>query len=150
MDLQNIINKLEWSDNLLTGHTAIDNQHKKIVSSIKTVINEILLGANKNLRKIHLEELERLIRSHFSTEERLMKQYNYPFRGEHMREHAIFLQNVRLLKKALLISGSAYKLVEVILKQLTAWHDEHIEKYDKDLGHFITRHEPVKLRKVVI
>lgn len=126
-----------WNDDLVTGVTEMDEQHRILVNSI----NE----ANTRLTsKVSAEILDQLTRDllsyalyHFETEEKLMREYDYHgARAEetelHLQQHRSFSSTVvsvrNGIKEGKLISR------EELLSFLNGWLLNHILNTDKKLA----------------
>ena len=132
---------LVWNDELVTGVTEIDEQHRILVNSINEV-NTRLSNTTVNaeiLEKI-TQDLLCYALYHFETEEGLMKEYNYAeTHGEdsavHQRQHREFSATVVAVREGI----KAEKLIsrEDLLSFLNGWLVNHILNTDKRLGAFI-------------
>ncbi|HKI59781.1 MAG TPA: hemerythrin domain-containing protein, partial [Mariprofundaceae bacterium] len=80
--------KIEWSDALSMNNTEIDAEHKTFIS----LVNELNSAIISRQRKADVESiLKRIVDHsilHFSNEERLFVQMQYPKTQEHMQLHA--------------------------------------------------------------
>jgi hemerythrin len=75
---------------------------------------------------------------HFGSEERIMREINYPFINEHIQEHQKFIQEFIRLKNNI-ISGLHDPLYLSFQIQLLMfdWFANHTTKTDRHLGRFI-------------
>lgn len=88
-----------WKDEYNTGCEVIDKQHQKLFD----IINELFQAfegayAESKVPRI-LKELEDYTVYHFSTEEKLFEEYNYPLKDQHKAEHEHFVQKIRDFKE---------------------------------------------------
>jgi hemerythrin-like metal-binding protein len=124
---------LVWNDELVTGVTEIDEQHRNLVNSINEVNTRL---SNTTINAEILEKITQDLLSyalyHFETEESLMKEFNYAETQSedstiHQRQHRDFSTTV------------AGKLIsrEDLLSFLNGWLVNHILNTDKKLGAFI-------------
>ncbi len=128
---------IKWSEKFSVSNGQIDNQHKKILEELNNIIR--LIGLNKSVHDIKLasDMLEDVVKTHFITEERLMKMNNYPDMKKHLKEHRIFEKNIQLLKKALIQYGISDRLKEMIHTEIMEWNNKHIMEFDMKLGIFL-------------
>lgn len=85
---------INWDDSLSVKINSIDDQHKKLVSMINEFYDSILNKAsNDGLLKL-IAEMKNYTVVHFSHEEKIMKQLNYPDFAEHKKEHDLFVSKV--------------------------------------------------------
>ncbi len=114
-----------WKDDYATGCEIIDNQHKKLFD----IINELFTAfegafAESQVPRI-LKELEEYTIYHFSTEERLFVEKNYPLKDQHKQEHDHFIQKIRKFKLDL-ESGQNNLLAFDVMITLKDWLIGHI------------------------
>lgn len=122
----------EWNDEYNVGVADIDEQHLELVG----LINELHAAirdrkASKVVRKI-LDELIDYTSTHFSIEERLMRESGYPDYEAHRSYHEALIDQVRTLQGKL-DSGEASVTFE-LLHFLRVWLIRHICEADKEFG----------------
>lgn len=128
-----------WSDELLVGVAAIDDQHRRLVEMVGAFYGAL---AEKKPAKDALGELlDGLVeytRYHFETEERLMARSGFPDSPAHREQHAVFTRRVgdlvdRFSRGQLVLSIEATTF-------LREWLTDHILVRDKELGrHLVSR-----------
>jgi hemerythrin-like metal-binding protein len=124
-----------WCDEYSVNVEEIDIQHKKILE----LVNNLHASVENRLDK---QELERLLielvdftRMHFTTEEQLMKKYDYPELVKHQNEHNILLQHLDNLVAA--VSRGKYPTFYSDYDVSSDWALIHISETDKRLGAFL-------------
>jgi len=131
---------LEWSDALLTGVAAIDQQHHILVDIL--IEARTMQGgdsADRRFERISRDLLAYAI-YHFDTEEQLMRRTGYetaaPEAAEHhLAEHRHFSEEVVLLRAEAHLGKAGAKAA--LLSFLEGWLVNHILTTDKALGNFI-------------
>jgi hemerythrin-like metal-binding protein len=127
---------LDFSDKLSVNVPTIDNQHKKLIG----IINDLHAGMAAGKGKVVLDDiLTRLIEYvdvHFSTEEKLMAQYNYPDAKSHETQHINLTTQVGQLY-AKVKEGKLSVTIET-MEFLKEWLNNHILETDKKLGKFLS------------
>lgn len=80
---------VEWQPSYSVGNQVLDDQHKKLLSLCKNAVQCMSDESPEGVRLFHdiLNELSEYVRTHFSTEEALMKACGYPRLAQHQREH---------------------------------------------------------------
>lgn len=130
-----------WNDELVTGVTEIDEQHRILVNSINEANTRL------NNTQVNAEILEKITQDllsyalyHFETEEELMQKYHYDETQEedstlHQKQHRDFSATVVSVREGI----KAGKLIsrEDLLTFLNGWLISHILNTDKKLGAFI-------------
>lgn len=124
---------VEWSDGLNLGIPEIDTQHRGLVDSINQLWGAIVKKAGSSEVVAILDELERYVVSHFTTEEALMRVQRYPAFEEHRDEHRHFQAQIAQAKAGL-VAGNFPGLE--LLHYLTDWLVKHIQHGDKAYADF--------------
>jgi hemerythrin len=126
-----------WSAELLIGNTTIDNQHKELFKKfeeLKDTMND--LDDKTTLRHVIIF-LEDYVIRHFSTEENLMDEVNYPERNTHKMKHANFIFDLEKFKDEFEKKGASIVLTTNTYKWLNEWLSDHIAKNDLEFGRFL-------------
>ncbi len=119
-----------WNDNMMSVNVALfDAHHKKLVSLINDLHSAMLKRAGNAAMAGIMERLVDYSRYHFSEEERLMKEHDYPLYEEHRAEHMAFISKTVELQERLK-NGDADISVET-MKFLLNWLKKHILIMDK-------------------
>lgn len=125
---------INWTDELSVEIDSIDKQHKILVDLINSFYENINQGSKK-------EKIEELIKSmkdytvfHFSTEEKYMKDFDYPDFYNHKVEHDKFVETVLNFEERYK-SGKLLLSVE-ITNFIKVWASNHIMGTDKMYSKF--------------
>lgn len=89
--------KLIWTDNLNTGISVIDTQHKRIVEYINKLYDALSTQADKAAVREVINELVDYTMTHFAFEEGMLDAVSYAQLEEHRALHAQFAAQVREL-----------------------------------------------------
>ena len=104
-----------------------DLQHQRLFEMIEEV--------KVNINAETLEKLRDYIDSHFSIEEKYMRELNYPHAEEHIRAHRLFSEKVHeLFDNNILLDDSVGKELSEFLY---TWLKSHILVIDKELEAFL-------------
>jgi hemerythrin-like metal-binding protein len=130
-----------WNNELVTGITEIDEQHRILVNSINeanTRLNGIQINA-EILEKITQDLLSYAL-YHFETEALLMQQFNYAAAENneaeiHQQQHREFSATVVAVREG--IKAGNLITHEQLLTFLNNWLINHILNTDKKLAAFI-------------
>jgi hemerythrin len=125
---------LEWNDEAIVNHQAMDTEHKKMVDDTNKlyeyVISNKIEEANKLFQKI-VDDLE----THFGMEENYMKISKIPQYISHKLEHDRFYNKVRsLLTK---INAGKKTITLDHLEVVKTWFYNHIKFNDRKLANFL-------------
>ncbi|MDM8566641.1 bacteriohemerythrin, partial [Candidatus Halobeggiatoa sp. HSG11] len=134
---ENLIKKTDWVPELAIHNQTIDSQHKELFVRMKN----LMLSIAKNQPDTETVEMINFLKSyvivHFSTEERYMKQHNYPLYSIHKNQHEKFMENFKKIIKYYEYNGSNLYLTLRIKEELIEWFIQHINKQDRQLGVFL-------------
>lgn len=121
---------LKWSRELDTGVEIIDEQHKRIVQYINELYDAETAKDKQKVGEI-IDELVDYTVSHFSFEESLMEQANYPFLSPHKKVHGLFVNRV---SKFVERYNAGEDVAAELITMLQKWLINHIRNEDGDYG----------------
>ena len=124
---------LAWRENLTIGVEHVDNQHKEIFNRL----NKLFVACSEGLGLQEMNHLmtflENYVEEHFTDEEKLQKDSDYPEYTSHLDEHKQFKQEIANMKYE--INRESDKNHILNLHQLvTDWLVHHIQKSDRAFG----------------
>lgn len=126
---------LNWTEDLSVNINGIDNQHKKLVDLINELHSAMKDGKGKDKLGPILTELIEYTKYHFSAEEKLMQQKNYPGYSKHKNEHDIFTKKIVEFNNQY-NSGSLSLSIDVLMF-LKEWLVVHIKGTDKQYSPYL-------------
>jgi hemerythrin len=127
---------LDFTDKLRVNNATIDEQHKKLIEIINDLHSGMAAGKGKTVMDDIFVRLVEYVEIHFSTEEQLMAQFNYPDRQVHTAQHIDLTTQVgRLYQKVK--EGKLSVTIET-MEFLKNWLNTHILETDKKLGAFLS------------
>lgn len=124
----------EWNSSYETGIQIIDEQHKQLVEILSNLFESMRVGLGFKQIQHTIMELKDYTITHFSEEERYMKEINYPNYVEHVEVHKYFIENVEDFAKKYENGEIAISLQ--ILDFLKNWLVNHILTVDKYIAIF--------------
>lgn len=122
---------LTWDESLSVEVAEIDEDHRRLVELFNLLSGALSEAAEPSLVDALLEELICCTAWHFSHEERLMLQTNYPERESHTKEHQELIARVRELQQ------SRETLQAEDVDFLEQWLTGHIFASDMVMGRYI-------------
>jgi len=125
----------EWKNDYSVGIAKIDEQHMELVVFLNELYDSMKAGKGKDTLNAVLKSLMEYTRTHFTTEESLMKLYAYPDYEAHKQKHEKMTQHVLELKKQY-DSGQISSPIQ-ITNFLKDWLTKHIQGTDKSYGPFL-------------
>lgn len=126
--------RIEWDDSFSVGINLIDEQHKMLIERTNAISEAVEM--KRGLEKI-LQTLEFMIEYtefHFSAEEKVMKDNDYPKFTEHHKLHEDFKARLNLMVQDFEEEGATSGLSEEITTYLNNWLVTHIKGIDTELG----------------
>jgi hemerythrin len=130
---------LRLEDNLKLDIPEIDSQHETLIGLVNRLHEAMLQGTGREILDGLLSQLIEHTRYHFSYEEQLMSQYDYPEYEAHRLEHNRLMQ--QLVDLAERFRSGELLLSFAVVLEIKGWATIHIEKSDKPLGAFLKSRE---------
>jgi hemerythrin len=136
--------QIKWSDDLLTGHAIIDEQHREIFARAEVFWEKGRFGDSGNQLHQMLQFFEDYTNQHLSQEEAMQQEKGYPDFEAHRKEHDDYRKQYLALKKQYRASGAhPYLGIKAVVFTID-WLTNHIKKTDKALAAYIRSQEPAK------
>jgi hemerythrin-like metal-binding protein len=126
---------MRWMDLYDTGIEKIDRQHETL-TDLLNALNEAFRGGRPH--EVLLFRLDRLIEStheHFTDEEALMRDKEYPDVDLHKAEHDFLLAQVAHFREE--YAASKVELSESMMDYLRDWLRDHILISDRRMARFL-------------
>ena len=119
-----------WDENLATGNTVIDGQHKQLIEALGrlSTAREKEDYVNELFRSV--EFLNAYVIKHFSDEEKLQVESNYPEYLRHWNYHNEFKILAAQLAQRLVDEGPDDELVDEVIDIIGNWLINHIKGDD--------------------
>jgi hemerythrin len=121
---------LEWKETYNIGIKEIDNQHRGLFDLISKLSTTQRYETTGQYFLATLNKLVEYARIHFATEERYMREAQYPALAEHQQEHRLFFPEVEKLMNDL--ERKQPDIQQKILDFLKEWYMSHILGTDRD------------------
>lgn len=119
-----------WTNDLLTGNTQIDNEHKELIKAINDLLDACSKGKGRAEVEKTVKFLSSYTKTHFAHEEVLQMKSKYPDYVNHKKYHQHFISTVDDIQKKLLATGPSIALVGEINTKVANWIITHIKKED--------------------
>ena len=127
----------EFSEDLITGNEMIDSQHQELIDKINNLLNSCEKGNDKLSAIKMLDYLADYTDYHFTAEEQLQKEIQYPGFEKHKAQHREFEQTIADLYEMLQEEeGPSEALVEKVQENIVKWLYVHIQGFDRSVAEF--------------
>ena len=120
---------LEWSDDWLSGHPAIDAEHRVLVRCVNDLNEAMMEGRAQEVLARILGQLIDYVGQHFAHEEAIWAEGKLPTLAEHQQAHAALMAKVGRFR-ADFTAGNA-ELTNELMHFLRQWLVGHVFKVDK-------------------
>lgn len=129
---------LAWNEGLSVAVPQMDAEHKKLIGLVNQLNEAMKVGKSKEELGSILRGLIQYTQTHFTSEERFMRDVGYPQLDEQMTEHAALLAQVTDFKEQF-ESGKTMLSIS-LMNFLSAWVSNHIQCSDKKYGIWAQEH----------
>ena len=127
-----------FDDNLITGNETIDSQHKELIDRIAEFVRVCENGEGKITAIKMLDYLDEYTNFHFSAEEELQKEVNYPDYSAHHEKHEEFKNTIQTLYDFLdEHEGPNEQFVQLVQAKVVDWLFTHIKSADRSVAEYI-------------
>jgi len=133
---------IDWNDSFSVKVQSMDDQHKKLVGIINKLHEYQKQGKSKEVMEKTIKNLVAYTRTHFSAEEKVMEEADYPKLEAHRRNHQKLVTNVSEYMDKFQ-SGESITAIGLI-KFLHDWLLKHIVQEDMKYGKYITENQQVE------
>ncbi len=130
-----MVQLIQWNDQLEIGHAEIDAEHRTLIGLMNQALEALLRGStDEDLPRI-FAALVAYANTHFSNEEAVMQEADYPDQAAHIREHLAFREQLN----AFLVRYEAgeTQLTLGVMKFLRNWLTGHILTVDRRLADYL-------------
>lgn len=128
---------ITWKESLAIGVEQIDCQHRQLLSRLNEFFEACVNQEAKEKIEETLQFLKDYTLEHFSSEEGLMSEIEFPELADQRKQHAQFLKNVLELERSYKEQGPSVLTTIKLNRTLTDWLTNHISKCDKLIGQYI-------------
>ncbi|MFW9920446.1 MAG: bacteriohemerythrin [Candidatus Thorarchaeota archaeon] len=126
-----------WNDSLSVNIELIDTQHKELIKRISSISEAVDSHQSPEVVLNTLSFMSEYTDFHFSTEEKHMKEQNYPAIDLHLKQHEEFKAMVKTMITDFQEEGPTPALGKSINTYLMNWLVDHIKSIDTKFGEFL-------------
>lgn len=129
--------KIEWDNSLSVNVNLIDEQHKMLIQRLADLSEAFNRGLEQNKVLKTLEFMIDYTDFHFSAEEKVMEENDYPGLEEQKQQHEEFKRTLDNIVEDYKEEGTTTAIAESINVFLLNWLIKHIKGTDSKLGEFL-------------
>ena len=131
------MSKIEWDDSLSIGVELIDDEHKMLIRKLGDLSEAFNQGLEQNKILKTLDFMIDYTEFHFTDEERVMTQSDYPGLEEQKKQHGEFKKTLDNILEDYQDEGPTKALAESVNFFLVNWLFGHIKGTDLKLGNYL-------------
>ncbi|MCP4407361.1 MAG: hemerythrin family protein [Gammaproteobacteria bacterium] len=124
-----------WQDGYKINVHKLDIQHEELAKLVKRLHDAV--NAKQDMETLGgiLSDLLGSTRHHFSTEEKLMREYDYPGYKKHRSEHDEILEQLKCFRQETV--GRSHSVFRFDFDATQDWFIKHIDRCDRELAVFL-------------
>ena len=126
---------VKWKDSYSVGVESIDNDHKKLLGMINQLQTAAHYSTDDTMVETILNELIDYTKYHFSREEGLMTESNYPNTQQHKQQHVEMITQVERFICEYRKNGT--HTIDDVIQYLKSWLINHINGCDQDYSPYL-------------
>ena len=132
---------LDWSDKFSTDIVSIDHQHQKLLFLSQNLLN-VLNDADVSLaeKQIAFQDLVNHAVTHFTYEERIMRNIGYPALVRHTKEHDDLRKEMSVMSETVM-RGEGIEDWKGLVSLVQVWVLRHIVSSDTQFREYIQRED---------
>lgn len=123
-----------WTEDMVTGNSTIDNQHKQCFNYANDLLNACKSGQGHARLNSTMQFFVDYTNKHFVDEEKLQQQYHYPDYTNHKKLHDSFKITMDDLAKKVNSEGATPTISAKITSIIGDWLINHILNEDKKVA----------------
>ncbi len=126
---------LQWDKEISVNNHKIDQQHQRLFELTNNLIQNATATSRSKIVNEALSELLHYSRTHFTDEEAILAEHNYPKLAEHRAEHEAFKYQMAMFSKDVLYGKES--VIEEMIDYLITWLAEHTSSADQDYKNYL-------------
>lgn len=132
-----------WKDEYKIGVEAVDRQHQELFERLNSFIKSVRSDRDLDSKKAEvaetLEFMGKYVDVHFTSEEKLQQEYDFPGYPEHHQIHEHFKQEIQKFQKEYQENEYDEEFVMEFSGRLLTWLINHVTDTDQKIGEHINR-----------
>jgi hemerythrin len=134
--------ELQFSENLLTGFTDIDHQHRELFARANRFFSHSDDANQTLVLRSTLRFLAVYARYHFASEEHAMNKYGYEHAAVHIKHHDEFRKQIEDIENKEFMEGPKKDSKLRLFMLMEDWFAYHLRYHDVKLAEFLRKAVP--------
>lgn len=130
--------RYEFTKKLETGNAIIDKEHRELFQAVNKLLEACSEGKGRASMDETIKFLNNYVNQHFSHEEQLQRQSNYPSIKTHRAFHEKYKQTLKEITNRIAVSGPTIAELGKLNGHISVLIS-HISTEDKRLGAFLNQ-----------
>ncbi len=126
---------VKWNDSYSVGIESIDNDHKKLLGMINQLQTASHYTTDDGMVDEILNELVEYTKYHFTREENMLKENNYPDYDVHKKQHEAMINQVSIFIDEYRVDSN--RTIDDVIQYLKSWLINHINGCDQEYSSFL-------------
>jgi len=126
---------VKWKDSYSVGIESIDNDHKKLLGMINQLQTASHYETHEGMVEEILNELVSYTKYHFTREEEMMREFNYPEYEVHKKQHEAMITQVSHFIDE--YKNHENHTINDVIQYLKTWLINHINGCDKEYSPYL-------------
>ena len=127
----------EFRENLVSGNEMSDTHHKELIDRINKLLDSCEQSNEKTAAIKMMDYLADYTDFHFSAEEKLQQEIDYPGYEQHKAQHETFKNTIKELEEMLAEEeGPSNAFVAKVHENVIKWFYTHIEGFDRSVAEY--------------
>jgi hemerythrin len=129
-----------WTSKYSVQIKEFDKQHQGLIEILNTLYEnrDGSFSQKREIVGVAILQLKEYAHQHFTAEEKLLLQFNYPEYAKHKAEHQFFIETVNEFIQ--IYRSGSQTLSSKTMNFLNEWFSKHILVTDKQYGPFLNDH----------
>jgi hemerythrin-like metal-binding protein len=126
---------IQWNDNFSVHIPLLDDQHKELINILNIMKAAVDAKKDKAAQEYIIQKMMEYSIFHFTSEEEIMRNYDFPELNEHMKEHEEYIRHTTQINYH--FNNQEETVSAEILAVLNIWWKKHIPGSDQKYGEFL-------------
>ena len=124
-----------WTEGYRVNIALLDQQHRQLIETVNELDQALRTGEGKSVVEAVLDKLVEYALVHFTAEERLMQQHDFPGLSTHQTQHEMFRQKIAIYLEDQKAGKPGVPVSLLLFMQ--EWMKQHLLTTDRQYSAFL-------------